>query len=127
MSARRRIWCGAGLPANPRQAGVRGQNLTRGESDRDAALRQAFVDGLQRALGTRVGFRPAKEGGGTLTIHYNSDEELNALRKTGRRKPLVGLGAATQEPCHAELANAASRLRLQLFAADEILRLRTQG
>src|SRR5215213_5744330 len=50
-----------------------------GESDRDAALRQAFVAGLQRALGTRVGFRPAKEGGGTLVIHYNSDEELNAL------------------------------------------------
>jgi ParB family chromosome partitioning protein len=52
---------------------------TRGENDRDAALRQAFIDGLQRALGTRVGFRPAKEGGGTLIIHYNSDEELNAL------------------------------------------------
>jgi hypothetical protein len=52
---------------------------TRSESDRDTALRQAFVDGLQRALGTRVGFRPAKEGGGTLIIHYNSDEELNAL------------------------------------------------
>ncbi len=49
------------------------------ESERDAVLRQAFIDGLQRALGTRVGFRPAKEGGGTLTIHYNSDEELNAL------------------------------------------------
>ena len=45
----------------------------------DAVLRQAYIDGLQRALGTRVGFRPAKEGGGTLTIHYNSDEELNAL------------------------------------------------
>jgi ParB family transcriptional regulator, chromosome partitioning protein len=49
------------------------------ESERDAVLRQAFIDGLQRALGTRVGFRPAKEGGGTLTIHFNSDEELNAL------------------------------------------------
>ena len=49
------------------------------ESDRDAVLRQAFIDGLQRALGTRVGFRPAKEGGGTLTIRYTSDEELNAL------------------------------------------------
>ena len=24
-------------------------------------------------------FRPAKEGGGTLTIHYGSDEELNAF------------------------------------------------
>src|SRR5215212_7277189 len=61
-----------GGPAPPEPA-------TRGETDRDAALRQAFIDGLQRALGTRVGFRPAKEGGGTLTIHYNSDEELNAL------------------------------------------------
>ena len=49
------------------------------ESDRETALRQAFMDGLQRALGTRVGFRPGKEGGGTLTIHFNSDEELNAL------------------------------------------------
>ena len=51
----------------------------RPEGDREAVLRQAFIDGLQRALGTRVGFRPAKEGGGTLTIHYSSDEELNAL------------------------------------------------
>jgi ParB family chromosome partitioning protein len=49
------------------------------QGDREAVLRQAFIDGLQRALGTRVGFRPAKEGGGTLTIHYSSDEELNAL------------------------------------------------
>jgi len=49
------------------------------EGDREVVLRQAFIDGLQRALGTRVGFRPAKEGGGTLTIHYTSDEELNAL------------------------------------------------
>ena len=47
--------------------------------DREEAIRQAFVDGLQRSLGTRVGFRPAKGGGGTLTIHYDSDEELNAL------------------------------------------------
>lgn len=48
-------------------------------TERELALRQAFIDGLQRALGTRVGFRPAKEGGGTLTIHFGSDEELNAL------------------------------------------------
>ena len=47
--------------------------------DREEAIRQAFVDGLQRALGTRVAFRPAKDGGGTLTIHYDSDEALNAL------------------------------------------------
>ena len=79
MSARRRIvrrWAAGESPAGGR---ARPEPVTRGESDRDAALRQAFVDGLQRALGTRVGFRPAKEGGGTLTIHYNSDEELNAL------------------------------------------------
>jgi ParB family chromosome partitioning protein len=51
----------------------------RDESAREAALREAFVDRLQRALGTRVTFRPAKDGGGTLTIHYGTDEELNAL------------------------------------------------
>ena len=50
-----------------------------GASDRERVIRQAFVDGLQRALGTRVTFRPAKEGGGALTIHCGSDEELNAL------------------------------------------------
>jgi ParB family chromosome partitioning protein len=48
-------------------------------SDRETVYRQAFIAGLQRALGTRVGFRAAKDGGGTLTIHYGSDEELNAL------------------------------------------------
>lgn len=59
----------AGETASPRD----------GDGDREAVFRQAFIEGLQRALGTRVGFRPAKEGGGTLTIHYSSDEELNAL------------------------------------------------
>jgi ParB family chromosome partitioning protein len=49
------------------------------EAERAAIFRQAFVDGLQRALGTRVEFRQGKAGGGTLTIHYGSDEELNAL------------------------------------------------
>jgi ParB family chromosome partitioning protein len=48
-------------------------------ADREEAIRQAFVDGLQRALGARVQFRPAKAGGGVLTIHYDSDEALNAL------------------------------------------------
>jgi ParB family chromosome partitioning protein len=46
---------------------------------REAALRQAFIDGLQRAIGTRVGFRPEKAGGGTLTLHFASDEALNAF------------------------------------------------
>ncbi|MCA9879867.1 MAG: ParB/RepB/Spo0J family partition protein [Thermomicrobiales bacterium] len=46
---------------------------------REAVFQQAFLDGLQRALRTKVTFRPAKEGGGTLTIHYGSDEELNAF------------------------------------------------
>ncbi len=50
-----------------------------GDSGRTEVLRQAFLDGLQRAIGARVGFRPAKEGGGTLTIHFNSDEELTSL------------------------------------------------
>ena len=53
--------------------------VTEGESEREAALQQAFVDGLQRALGTRVTFRAGKDGGGALTIHFGSDEELNAL------------------------------------------------
>ncbi len=65
----------AGKPA----AGVRQAPEADPGDDREAAIRQAFVDGLQRALGTRVAFRPAKSGGGTLTIHYDSDEELNAL------------------------------------------------
>ena len=46
---------------------------------REDVLHQAFVDGLQRAIGTRVGFRPDKTGGGTLSIHFGSDEELNAF------------------------------------------------
>lgn len=37
-------------------------------------------DRFQRALGTRVSFRRGRGGaGGSLTIHYGSDEELNAL------------------------------------------------
>jgi ParB family chromosome partitioning protein len=47
--------------------------------NREQAVQLAFIDGLQRALGTRVQFRPEKTGGGTLTIHYGSDEELNAF------------------------------------------------
>jgi len=50
-----------------------------GDSGPTEVLRQAFLDGLQRAIGARVGFRPAKEGGGTLTIHFSSDEELTTL------------------------------------------------
>ena len=69
-----RRWA-AGQP--PREA--RPARVATAEADREATLRQAFVDGLQRALGTRVALRPAKEGGGTLTIHFGSDEELNAL------------------------------------------------
>ncbi|MFN8592202.1 MAG: ParB/RepB/Spo0J family partition protein [Thermomicrobiales bacterium] len=46
---------------------------------RESALQQAFIDGLQRAIGTRVGFRPERTGGGTVTIHFASDEELNAF------------------------------------------------
>ena len=65
--------------AGDRPPGHRPVSRPGAEDARAETLRQAFIDGLQRALGTRVGFRPAKEGGGTLTIHYTSDEELNAL------------------------------------------------
>jgi ParB family chromosome partitioning protein len=66
--------------AGERPEGARRDQAAPGEdSERGVVFRQAFIDGLQRALGTRVGFRPAKEGGGTLTIHVGSDEELNAL------------------------------------------------
>ncbi|MDQ3227877.1 MAG: ParB/RepB/Spo0J family partition protein [Chloroflexota bacterium] len=69
-----RRWAAGDAPPGQRPAPI-----ATPEGDREAVLRQAFIDGLQRALGTRVGFRPAKEGGGTLTIHCASDEELNAL------------------------------------------------
>ncbi len=71
-----RRWA-AGSPPD----GARGSQSVARERDagRDDAMREAFIDGLQRALGTRVGFRPAKEGGGALTIYFGSDEELNAL------------------------------------------------
>jgi ParB family chromosome partitioning protein len=60
--------------------GGRDQSSRHGEpGSREEAVQLAFVDGLQRALGTRVSFRAEKAGGGTLTIHYGSDEELNAL------------------------------------------------
>jgi ParB family chromosome partitioning protein len=65
--------------AGKRPAGSQETPTATPETSRAATLRQAFVDGLQRALGTKVTFRPAKEGGGTLTIHYDSDEELTAF------------------------------------------------
>ncbi len=39
----------------------------------------SFVDRFQSALGTKVTFKPSRAGGGSLTIHYGSDEELDAL------------------------------------------------
>jgi ParB family chromosome partitioning protein len=69
-----RRWIAGGAP---REARAASEPETPG--DREAAVRQAFVDGLQRALGMRVGFRPGKDGGGTLTLHFASDEALNAL------------------------------------------------
>jgi len=39
----------------------------------------SFVDRFQSALGTKVTFKPGRTGGGSLTIHYGSDEELDAL------------------------------------------------
>lgn len=34
---------------------------------------------IERALGTKVTLQPAKDGGGRVTIHFNSEEELTAL------------------------------------------------
>jgi ParB family chromosome partitioning protein len=63
-----------------RETGAGSRETQGAESgSREQAVQLAFVDGLQRALGTRVQFRPEKTGGGTLTIHYSSDEELNAF------------------------------------------------
>ena len=39
----------------------------------------SFVDRFQSALGTKVTFKAGRAGGGSLTIHYGSDEELDAL------------------------------------------------
>jgi ParB family chromosome partitioning protein len=39
----------------------------------------ALEERLQSALGTRVDLRHGKEGRGTLTLHFYSDEELNSL------------------------------------------------
>ena len=38
-----------------------------------------FVERFQTTLGTRVSFKRGRSGGGSLTIHYHSDEELDAL------------------------------------------------
>jgi ParB family chromosome partitioning protein len=67
-----RRWVAEGAPSDVPKREVEG-------GGREEALRLAFVDGLQRAIGTRVGFRPDKTGGGTLTIHFGSDEALNAF------------------------------------------------
>ncbi|MGI9254883.1 MAG: ParB/RepB/Spo0J family partition protein [Thermomicrobiales bacterium] len=40
---------------------------------------QSAVTRFERALGTRVSLKPGKSGGGALTIHYGSDEELDAI------------------------------------------------
>ncbi|MCC7024158.1 MAG: ParB/RepB/Spo0J family partition protein [Thermomicrobiales bacterium] len=71
-----RRWAAGQLPEGARPAQ---ESVAEAGAEREVVFRQAFIDGLQRALGTRVGFRPAKDGGGTLTIHCGSDEELNAL------------------------------------------------
>ncbi|MCC6315022.1 MAG: ParB/RepB/Spo0J family partition protein [Thermomicrobiales bacterium] len=36
-------------------------------------------EGFQRALGAKVTLRRSRDGGGAVTIHYGSDEELDAL------------------------------------------------
>ncbi len=40
---------------------------------------RALEEQLRQALGTRVDIQPRKKGGGTITIHYYSNEELDTL------------------------------------------------
>jgi len=40
---------------------------------------QSVLTGFERALNTRVSYKPTRGGGGALTIHCGSDEELDAL------------------------------------------------
>jgi ParB family transcriptional regulator, chromosome partitioning protein len=40
---------------------------------------QSVVTGFERALGARVTLKPGRGGSGALTIHYGSDEELDAI------------------------------------------------
>lgn len=40
---------------------------------------QHFLSGFERTLGARVTLRRSKEGGGALTIHYGTDEQIEAL------------------------------------------------
>jgi ParB family transcriptional regulator, chromosome partitioning protein len=42
-------------------------------------VEQAFVDRIGRTLGARVSLRRGRGGGGALTIHFGSDEALNAF------------------------------------------------
>src|SRR3712207_8755383 len=63
--------------ALPISAGLRTETPAEPGS-RDAVFQQAFLDGLQRTLRTKVTFRPAKEGGGTLTIQDRKSTRLNS-------------------------------------------------
>jgi ParB family transcriptional regulator, chromosome partitioning protein len=49
-----------------------------GRAPADANLRRVIA-GFERALNAKVGLKPTKGGGGTLTIAFGSDEELDAL------------------------------------------------
>jgi ParB family chromosome partitioning protein len=49
------------------------------ERTRDDPNLRRVITGFERALGAKVGLKPAKGGGGTLTIAFGSDEELDAL------------------------------------------------
>lgn len=50
-----------------------------GPEDRLHPALQTVQTGFERALGTRVILKPGKSGGGQITIHYGSDEELDAI------------------------------------------------
>jgi ParB family chromosome partitioning protein len=66
----------AEAPAN----GNAGAENSNGAIDRGPlAVTQGIEAAIQNALGTRVTLKRGREGGGTLTIHFYSDEELEGV------------------------------------------------
>lgn len=49
------------------------------ERKENKAELNALEEQLRQALGTRVNIQPRQKGGGTITIHYYSNEELDAF------------------------------------------------
>ncbi|MFM9108607.1 MAG: ParB/RepB/Spo0J family partition protein [Chloroflexota bacterium] len=74
--AERATGAGGGTGREP-AAGSAGSAGSAGE--RLGAAMQAVQTGFERALGTRVTLKPGGSGGGQITIHYGSEEELDGI------------------------------------------------